>query len=122
MPARFAIALLCAWAAPAWSAGIPFRPEAAEGPSGGQWGWAIAVCVAVLAALVLLARNGTVRRLLGAPSVAPDTTVNGLRVMESVRLSPQVRLVTVEFGAQVLLLAVSGQGVTVVGSKDAVKP
>jgi len=118
--------LVCAWLGVvgigAWANGIPFRPEAAEGPSNGQWGWAIAVCVVVLAVLVLLARQGGVRRLLGAAPLATRGGEGGLRVMESVRLTPQIRLVTVEFGAQVLLLAVSSQAVTVVGTKDVAKP
>jgi len=118
--AKAAATLTGAVAAPVWAAasGIPFRPEAAEGPSSGQWGWAVAVCAAVLAVLILLARSGMLRRFIGAP-LRTESTVNGLRVLESVRLTPQVRLVTVEFGPQVLLLAVAQQSVTVVGTKEA---
>jgi len=122
MFARFVCAWLGVVGTGAWANGIPFRTEAAEGPSNGQWGWAIAACVVVLAVLVLLARQGGVRRLLGATPLATRSGEANLRVMESVRLTPQVRLVTVEFGAQVLLLAVSSQTATVVATKDAAKP
>jgi flagellar biogenesis protein FliO len=119
--------VLAAWAcACAGLAGaantIPFKPEAADGPSGGQWGWALLVCVAVLAALVLLARHPAVRRLIGAMPLNPAVPTQGLQVLESVRLTPQVRLVTVVFGDQVLLLSVSGQGATLVSSRPADKP
>jgi flagellar biogenesis protein FliO len=113
----------CAGAGLASAAGtIPFKPEAAEGPSGGQWGWALLVCVAVLATLVVLARHPAVRRLIGAGPLNATVPTQGLQVMESVRLTPQVRLVTVAFGDQVLLLSVSGQGATLVSSRPADKP
>ena len=108
-------------AAGTWAADIPFRPEAAGAPSTNQWGWAVIVCVVVLAVLILLVRKGALRRFLGSPT-RTESAVNGLRVLDSVRLTPQVKLVTVEFGRQVLLLAVAQQTVSVVGTKEAATP
>lgn len=117
-----ATACACAGLAGAANNTIPFKPEAAEGPSGGAWGWALLVCLAVLAALVLLARHPAARRLIGAVPLNASVPAQGLKVIESVRLTPQVRLVTVAFGNQVLLLSVSGQGATLVSSREADKP
>lgn len=107
----------CAW--PAWASNIPFRPEAAEGPSGGQWGLAVGVCIAVLAALVYLARRGWLTRLSTALPKSGMPSGGDLKVIDTLRLGPQSRLVTVAFGEQVLLLSVTPQATTVLSTRKA---
>lgn len=106
----------------AFASNIPFRAEVAEGPSGGQWGVAVGLCIAVFALAVVALRKGWLKRLgvegwMTRNVQAPAGTASGLRIVESVRIGPQTRLATVEFGDQILLLSVTPQGATLLSSR-----
>lgn len=93
--------------APATSASsaIPFKPaEDPALPSGPQWGLAIVLCVAALAAAVLVLR----RR--GTAGVGWKRQGGLLEVVETRALSAQVQLNVVRYGGRQLLLSVGPAG------------
>lgn len=132
MSPAFAPWALVAWALltadAALASNIPFRPEAAEGPSGGQWGLAVGLCIALLWLAVVALRKGWLKRFgiegWAARNVmsGDEAKRSGLRIVETVRVGPQTRLATVEFGDQVLLLSVTSQGATLLSSRPKDSP
>jgi flagellar biogenesis protein FliO len=91
--------------------GIGFRPDAAEN---GNLALRVGGALVIAVALALAALYG-VRKFapwLAAP--AGRATKGGtLQLVESLRLSPRLNLLVVEFGAERILLASSEQGITV---------
>lgn len=116
MLARLGAAACAATAWPA-RAGIPFKPEQAEGPTAQGWGLALLACTAALVVLLVMARRFGPRlgRGLGAP-VAQGAAV---RVVSTTRLTPQVQLAVVEFDGRQLLLSVSGAATTLLSESKA---
>lgn len=85
------------------AAAIPFKPaEDSALPSGPQWGLAIVLCIAALAAVLYqLRRRG---------AVAWKREGRLLSVVETRALSPQVQLNVVRYGDRQLLLSVGPAG------------
>jgi hypothetical protein len=87
------------------SAAIPFKPAEDPGlPSGSQWGLALVLCAAALAALLyLLHRRGKVIVGWKRPGSMLD-------VVETRALNAQVQLNVVRYGKRQLLLSVGPAG------------
>ena len=96
------------------ASGLPFKPPGADVPATDQWLTALLLCAAVLAVILIGVKKWLALRG-GAVSPAERAQAD-IRVLSSARLSPQQRLVAVAWRGKQLLLAVSAQGVTVVGS------
>lgn len=117
MLARLGAAACAATAWPA-RAGIPFKPEQAEGPTAQGWGLALLACTVALVVLLVLARRFAPRlaRGLGAPAAQGAA----VRVVSTTRLTPQVQLAVVEFDGRQLLLSVNGGAATLLSESKAI--
>lgn len=83
---------------------LPFKPaDDTALPGGGQWGLALVLCLALLAALVLaLKRRGASAVWRGEPGL--------IEVLERRALTPQTQLVVARYAGRRLLLSVGPAG------------
>jgi hypothetical protein len=104
----------------AWAATpIAFKPDRAEGPEAQTWGVAVLFAGVALAALLYLVRRYGALPGRASHAAAASATGPGVRVVQSVRVSPQVQLTVVEFDGRRLLLSVGGTSATVLERGDA---